>query len=261
MSGADAGGAPGPLSGPLSGKSALVTGGGSGVGAAIAAALAGAGASVTICGRREGPLAETAARIGATPLVCDVTDEAALAALFAEAGGFDIVIANAGASESAPFAKTSLSAFRRMMDSNLTSAFLTLREGLRGMESRPWGRLVAIASTAGVKGAAYVAPYAAAKHGVVGLVRSAAQEVARKGITVNALCPGFLDTEMTDRSIANIAATTGRSPDQARAALEAVSPMRRLVPPEDVAEAVLWLCAPGSSMVTGQAIPICGGET
>lgn len=245
----------------LAGKTALVTGGGSGVGAAIAAALAGQGAAVTICGRRAAPLQAVAARIGAREAVCDMTDEAAVEAMFAAAGPFDIVIANAGASESAPMAKTSLEAFRRMIDANLTSAFLTLREGAKGMAGRDWGRLIAIASTAGVKGAAYVAPYAAAKHGVVGLVRSLALETARKGVTVNALCPGFLDTEMTARSVANIAAKTGRSPAEARAALEATNPMGRLIPPEDVAEAVLWLCGPGSATITGQAISICGGET
>ncbi|MBK0328924.1 SDR family oxidoreductase [Rhodobacteraceae bacterium F11138] len=245
----------------LAGKSAFVTGGGSGVGAVIAAHLAQAGAEVTICGRRQAPLAAVAAdQSGIKTTVCDITDEPALAAAIAAAAP-DIVVANAGMSESAPFVRTELAAFQRMMDVNLTGTFLTLREGARAMSEKPWGRLVAIASTAGLKGYPYVAPYAAAKHGVVGMVKSIALELARKGVTANAVCPGFLDTEMTERSIANIVEKTGRSPEEARASLEATNPMQRLVPPADVARAVLWLCSPGSDMVTGQAISVSGGET
>lgn len=244
----------------LSGKTAFVTGGGSGVGAAIALALAEAGAEVLICGRRAAALDEVAARHPAIHgVVCDITNEAALSTAIADAAP-DIVIANAGASESAPLVATELAAFQRMIDVNLTGTFLTLREGARAMKDRPWGRMIAIASTAGLKGYPYVAPYAAAKHGVVGLVRSAALELARQGVTVNAVCPGFLDTEMTGRSIANISAKTGRSPAEARAALEATNPMRRLVPPEDVARTVLWLCGAGSDMITGQTIAVAGGE-
>ncbi|WP_207101390.1 SDR family NAD(P)-dependent oxidoreductase [Paracoccus shandongensis] len=238
----------------LAGRRVLVTGGGSGVGAVIARRLADAGAEVTVCGRR--PIDPPP---GIRAQVCDITDESAVQALFAT-GPFDIVVANAGASDSAPLARTTLDQFRAMIDVNLTGSFLTIREALRTMGG-DWGRVIAIASTASLKGYAYVAPYAAAKHGVLGLVRSAALEVARKGITVNAICPGFLDTEMTQRSIDTIVAKTGRSPDEARASLAATNPMNRLVPPEDVAEAVLWLCAPGSAMVTGQAISISGGET
>ncbi|MDF0599713.1 SDR family NAD(P)-dependent oxidoreductase [Psychromarinibacter sp. C21-152] len=245
----------------LSGKSALVTGGGSGTGAAIALTLAEAGAAVTICGRRAAPLdAVAAGHAGIRPAVCDVTEEAAVARLMAEAAP-DIVVANAGASESAPFVKTELDAFRRMVEVNLVGSFLTLREGARAMQGKPWGRLIAIASTAGLKGYPYVAPYSAAKHGVVGMVKSVALELARKGVTANAVCPGFLDTEMTDRSIAKIVEKTGRSPEEARAALEATNPMHRLVPPEDVAKTVLWLCSEGTDMITGQCISVSGGET
>ncbi|MFC3612633.1 SDR family NAD(P)-dependent oxidoreductase [Lutimaribacter marinistellae] len=245
----------------LSGKTAFVTGGGTGVGAEIALSLAEAGVCVTICGRRAEPLEVTAARHQRIQAkVCDITDETALASAMAEISP-DIVIANAGASESAPLVKTERAAFERMVEINLTGTFLTLREGLRAMKDKPWGRFIAIASTAGLKGYAYVAPYSAAKHGVIGLVKSAALEVARKGITVNAICPGFLDTEMTERSIANIVEKTGRSAEEARASLEATNPMHRLVPPGDVARAVLWLCGDGSEMVTGQAISISGGET
>ncbi|WP_180899519.1 SDR family NAD(P)-dependent oxidoreductase [Martelella soudanensis] len=244
----------------LAGKRALVTGGGSGVGAVIARALADAGAEVVICGRRREPLETVAeSRAAISAMTCDITDEAQVVALFAAAGPLDIVIANAGASESAPFAATTLESFNAMIAVNLTGTFLTLREGAKAMAGRN-GRLIAIASTAGLKGYAYVAPYAAAKHGVVGLVRSAALEYARKGITVNAICPGFLDTEMTERSIARIVETTGRSAGEARAALEATNPMKRLVPPEDVAGTVLWLSSDQAAMVTGQAISISGGE-
>ncbi|MFC3141122.1 SDR family NAD(P)-dependent oxidoreductase [Psychromarinibacter halotolerans] len=245
----------------LDGKTAFVTGGGSGVGAVIATMLAKAGAQVVICGRRAEPLeavASTHPNVRGT--VCDITDEAQISAAIADCAP-DIVVANAGASESAPLVKTELAAFERMMSVNLTGTFLTFREGAKAMKGKPWGRMIAIASTAGLKGYAYVAPYAAAKHGVVGLVKSAALEFAKKGVTVNAVCPGFLDTEMTERSIANIVEKTGRSPEDARASLEATNPMHRLVPPEDVARAVLWLCGEGSDMVTGQAISVSGGET
>lgn len=245
----------------LAGKRALVTGAGSGAGAVIARALAEAGAAeVFLCGRRPGPLDALAARHPAfTALPCDITDEVAVEAAFAAAGPLDIVVANAGSSASAPLAKTSLAQMQEMVNTNLIGTFLTLREAARNMSGRE-GRVIAIASTAALKGYGYVAPYAAAKHGVLGLVRSAALEYARKGVTFNALCPGFMATEMTERSIANISATTGRSPAEARAALEATNPMRRLIAPQEVAEAVLWLCGPGGASVTGQAIPICGGE-
>lgn len=238
----------------LMGRRALVTGGGSGAGAAIARRLADAGAEVTVCGRRA-----IDAPAGITAQICDITNEAAVQALFAPRP-FDIVIANAGSADSAPLTRTTLEQFRAMIDVNLVGSFLTIREGLRTMQG-DWGRVIAIASTASLKGYAYVAPYAAAKHGVLGLVRSAALEVARKGITVNAVCPGFLDTEMTQRSIETIVARTGRSPAEARETLAASNPMGQLVPPGDVAEAVLWLCGPGSGMVTGQAISVSGGET
>jgi NAD(P)-dependent dehydrogenase (short-subunit alcohol dehydrogenase family) len=235
----------------------LITGGGSGVGAAIARAFADAGAEVTIAGRRAEPLREVA-RGRMTTLTVDVTDQASVIALFDRAGPQDIVIANAGASESAPFAKTTLEQWERMLSVNLTGVFLTLREGLIRMGQ--WGRLISIASTAGLKGYAYVAPYAAAKHGVVGLTRALALETARKGITVNAICPGFVDTEMTVRSVANIVEVTGCSAAVAREKLVAVNPQHRLIHPQEVATAALWLCSEGSETVNGQAISISGGE-
>jgi len=183
------------------------------------------------------------------------------AALAPTAGTPDIVVANAGASESAPFARTTLDAWNRMVAVNLTGVFLTLREASARLKRAPWGRLIAIASTAGLKGYPYIAPYAAAKHGVVGLVKSVALETARSGVTVNALCPGFLDTEMTGQSIANIVLKTGMDTDAARASLERMSPQRRLFQPAEVTAAALWLCGPGSEGITGQAISISGGET
>lgn len=245
----------------LSDRTALVTGGGAGLGADMAVTLAAAGANVWIAGRSPAPLealAETHERIHAVE--ADVTDEESVRALFDAAGPCDIVVANAGASASAPFTRTDLATWRQMIDVNLTGAFLTLREGALRMKSAEWGRLVAVASTAGLKGYGYASAYAAAKHGVVGMVRSAALEMARGGITVNALCPGFLDTKMTERSVANIARKTGRSDADARASLEAMNPQNRLIRPAEVTAALLWLCGPGSEGVTGQAIAIAGGE-
>ncbi len=201
---------------------------------------------------------KVAADIGGTFCKVDVTDETSVQAAFAEAGPCDIVIANAGAADSAPFGRTTLAQWNAMLAVNLTGPFLTFREGLAQMPG--WGRLIAVASTAGLKGYGYVAPYAAAKHGVVGLVRSLAQEVARRPVTVNALCPGFLDTEMTDRSVATIMAKTGKTEAESRAALAASNPQKRLIRPDEVTAAALWLCGAGSDGINGQALPIAGGE-
>jgi NAD(P)-dependent dehydrogenase (short-subunit alcohol dehydrogenase family) len=243
----------------VEGRRVLITGGGSGVGADLARGFAAAGADVMIAGRRLEPLLEVAASASSIRAVtADVTDEANVKAMFASAGTCDIVIANAGAAGSAPLAATSLEQWNAMLAVNLTGVFLTLREGLNQLPGR--GRLIAIASTAGLKGYPYVAPYVAAKHGVVGLIRALALEVAKKPITVNAICPGFLDTEMTERSIATIVEKTGRSPEVARAALAANNPQGRLIAPKEVTAAVFWLCGPGSEGVNGQAIAISGGE-
>ena len=244
----------------LSGRRVLITGGGTGAGADLARGFAAAGAEVVVAGRRLEPLEQVAAGLpGARAVQADVTDEGSVAAMFAAAGPCDIVIANAGASDSAPLGKVTMEHWNAMLAVNLTGTFLTFREGLRQMPG--WGRLIAVASTAGLKGYAYVAPYAAAKHGVVGLVRSLALEVAKKPVTVNALCPGFLDTEMTERSIANIMAKTGKDRAFAVGALTATNPQGRLVQPAEVTAAALWLCGDGSDAMNGQAIAIAGGET
>lgn len=243
----------------FSGRRVLVTGGGSGAGESLALGFAAAGTEVVIAGRRIEALQRVAGR---SPLIrwteADVTDEASVKHMFQKAGTCDIVIANAGAASSAPMAKTSLDEWNAMIAVNLTGVFLTLREGLKQMTG--WGRLISVASTAGLKGYAKVAPYAAAKHGVIGLTRSLALEVAKTRVTVNAICPGFLDTPMTERSIKVIAGKTGKSLEQSRAVLEAMNPQTRLIQPSEVTAAALWICGPGSEGINGQAITIAGGE-
>lgn len=248
------------------GRHALVTGGGSGVGRAIALALADAGVDVTICGRREAALAGVAGenkRISG--LAADVTDEAEMTALYAKAeaarGPIDIVVANAGMSGSAPAHRTSLADWQRTLEVNLTGSFVTVKPALAGMAARKTGRIIFVASTAGLKGYGYVAPYVAAKHGVVGLMRALAVETAKTGVTVNAVCPGFVETEMLEESVQRIVDKTGRSVDEARASLASVNPQGRFIQPQEVAAAVIWLCGDAAGSITGQAISISGGET
>lgn len=249
----------------LEGKVALVTGGGSGVGAAIALALAGEGARVVIAGRRIEALNEIAAQSKQIiPIAVDVTDEQSFRLLFerigSETGSLDIAIANAGSAMSTPFHKLDLRTWQSQIDLNLTGVFLTFQHALAAMMTKSDGRLIAIASTAGLKGYPYVAAYAAAKHGVIGLVQSVALELAKTGVTVNAVCPGFTETPMLERSIETIMQKTGKSHEEAVAALVASNPQKRLIQPQEIAQTVLWLCGPNSGSITGQAISISGGE-
>jgi 3-hydroxybutyrate dehydrogenase len=258
-----------PAARPLAGRHAVVTGASRGIGAAIAQELVRLGADVSLIARNPAALADTARALKAAgtrvqDIAADITDEAKVAKALADAaaslGAPAILVNNAGGAESAPFAKTDPALWRRMIELNLTSAYLCTRAVAPAMIASGWGRIVNVASTAGLTGYAYVSAYVAAKHGLVGLTRALAIEFARTGVTVNAVCPGYTDTPMLDGAIQNIAAKTKRSADEARAGLAASNPMGRLITPEEVAAAVGYLCLPVSGAVTGSALTIDGGE-
>ena len=234
----------------------LVTGGGSGIGRAIARAFAGDGASVTITGRRVDALEETAEGFDMICRAADVTDEAEVAALFATP--YDVVVANAGIGEAARLTKVSLQDWNATLAVNLTGTFLTFRAALGNMPEG--GRLIAIASTAALKGGANLGAYAASKHGVLGLVRSVAHEVARKGITCNAICPGFVETDLAATAVRNVMERFGISEDEARAKVVGDNPMARMITPEEVASAALYLASPAAASVNGHALSVSGGE-
>ncbi|MEP3046583.1 MAG: SDR family NAD(P)-dependent oxidoreductase [Roseibium sp.] len=244
----------------LKGKHVVVTGGGSGVGAETAQAFARAGATVTIMGRSEEKLAAQKLPYQ----VCDVTNAGQIANAFEAAriqsGPVAVVIANAGAAESVPFAKITPDAFSAILSVNLTGVAFTWQAALPDMKAAGWGRMIAIASTAGLKGYPYVSGYCAAKHGVVGLTKSLSLELARTGITVNAICPGFLETPMLDRSIQNIMDKTGMDHETASGKLRSINPQDRFVQTSEVAETALWLCSDAAMSVNGHALSLSGGE-
>jgi NAD(P)-dependent dehydrogenase (short-subunit alcohol dehydrogenase family) len=240
----------------MSGRRVLVTGGGSGIGRAVARAFAAAGERVVVAGRRPEALAETAAGYGIETRVADVTDEAQVAALFD--APFDVVVANAGGGVAGRLERVTLADWNWTLAVNLTGTFLVFRAALAGMG--PGGRLIAMASTASLKGAATVPAYAAAKHGVLGLVRSVALDVARRGITCNAVCPGFVDTDLGQAAIDAVQARFGLSREAAVAEVVKGNPQGRLIAPEEVAAAVMFLASPEASMVNGHALAVSGGE-
>lgn len=245
------------------GRHALITGGGSGIGAAIARMLTDEGAKVSLLGRRIQALQSIAAEIDGTAVACDITDRAAIEAAYAEAratnGPIDFLVLNAGIADSAPFARTARDTYERIIATNLTALFdgtqLALPDLLQGDDKR----LVVVASVAGLRGAPYAAPYVASKHGAVGLVKSLALEYARTGLTVNAVCPGFVDTPMTDQSAQRIHQATRRSEVEALEALAAMNPSGRLVSADEVAASILHLCHPMSRSITGACLTVDGG--
>lgn len=246
----------------LYGRHAIVTGASRGIGLAVAHRLAAQGARVTLMARDERALEGAARALGGAAgwQALDVTDPASVTRAFARAGAADILVNNAGQAASAPFGRTDGALWQRMLDANLTGAWRCIGAALPAMLDAGWGRIVNVASTAGLTGYRYVAAYCAAKHGLVGLTRALALEVAAKGVTVNAVCPGFTDTDLVRDAIANIVRMTGRSAEEARAELAAGNPQNRLVRPDEVAHAVAWLCMPEAAALNGQAVAVAGGE-
>lgn len=247
------------------GKHALITGGGTGIGAAAARMLAQEGAKLSLLGRRMEPLQKVAAETGGTPVTCDIIDRAAIESAFATAreanGPFDYVILNAGIGDSAPFQRTPREAWDRIIATNLTALFDGAQLALPDLLEGDGKRLIVVASVAGLKGGAYAAPYVASKHGAVGLVRSLALEFAKTNLTVNAVCPSFVDTPMVNESAERISRVTKRDVDQSREALAALNASGRLVTAEEVAASILNLCHPLSRSINGACVTIDGGTS
>jgi NAD(P)-dependent dehydrogenase (short-subunit alcohol dehydrogenase family) len=246
----------------LQGKHAVVTGASRGIGLAVARSLLAEGARVTLMAREAAGLDAAARELGGGVAwqTVDVTDPASVAQAFALAGTVDILVNNAGQAASSPFMRLDADTWQRMLDVNLSGAYHCIQAALPPMLAAGWGRIVNVASTAGLTGYRYVAAYCAAKHGLVGLTRALALELAAKGITVNAVCPGYTETDIVQDAIVNIVRKTGRSEEEARAELASNNPQGRLVQPDEVAHAVAMLCMPAASAMNGQAIAVAGGE-
>ncbi len=245
----------------LEDRHAFVTGGATGIGLAITKDLVAAGARVTIASRNSDRVGAVASELdGVTGVTLDVTDSENISSAFDAAGPVDILVNNSGIAHAAPFEKTTMEHWSHIMAVNLTGVFLCTQAVLASMRERNSGRIINIASTAGLKGYGYISAYAASKHGVIGMTRSLALELASTGITANCVCPGFTDTPMADTAIENISSKTSRSKEEAVAELIRHNPQNRLVTPEEVAGAVLWLCQDSSGSINGQSIAVAGGE-
>src|SRR4051812_3817818 len=249
----------------LEGRHALITGGGTGIGAAAATHLHAAGAKISVTGRRREPLDKIAGIVSGTAIQCDVTDRDQIARAFDEAraanGPIEMLVVNAGIAESAPFHKMTRNSWDRIIAVNLTAAFDCAQAALKDLMASERGRLVFVASVASLRGVPYAAHYAASKHGLLGLMRSLAAEYAKTNLTVNAVCPGYVDTPMTNQSIARVSQITGRSEDQARAAITNMNASGRLVDPDAIGTMILTLCLPQSRDVNGAAVTIDGGTS
>ena len=249
----------------LEGRHALITGGGTGIGAAAAIELGNAGAKLSLLGRRMAPIQHTAVRTGGTAFQCDVTEAGAIERAFNEAraanGPIDLLVVNAGIAESAPFHKMTRESWDRIIGTNLTAAFECARAAIGDLLKSENGRLIFIASVASIRGVPYAAHYAASKHGLLGLSRSLAAEYAKTNLTVNAVCPGYVDTPMTDQSVARVSEITGRSEEDSRGAITNMNASGRLVDPDGIAKIVLMLCLPLSRDINGAAITIDGGTS